>query len=102
VRRQEHVVCRLSDLADGTARVVDVAGTEVAVFRVGEDLFAIENSCPHRGGPLGHGDLRGRTVFCPVHAWPFDLVTGRCLEFPDVAVRRFAVRVRGDEVRVEL
>lgn len=98
----ERVVCKLSDLEEGSGRVVEVDGTEVAVFLVGGEVFALENSCPHRGGPLAYGDLRARTVYCPLHAWSFDLASGHCREFPDLPARAYRVRLQGDEVRVEL
>jgi nitrite reductase (NADH) small subunit len=98
----DRVVCRTSDLAEGRGRVVEVDGLEIAVFVVEGRVYALENACPHRGGPLAFGDLRGRTVHCPLHAWPFDLATGGCPDHPDRPARAFVARVRGDEVRVEL
>ncbi len=74
----------------------------VALFRIGSLVHAMENTCPHREGPLAFGDVRGGTVFCPVHAWPFDLATGRCTEYPEVSVRVFQVRLEGEEVWIEL
>jgi len=95
-------VCQLSDIEDGRGLLVEVGGVELAVFRRGGEVFALENSCPHRGGSLSAGDLRGEVVYCPLHAWPFDLRSGRCLEFPEAPVRSFRARVQGGEVRVEL
>ena len=95
-------VCRLADLPERQGYLVEVAGEAIAIFRVGEQVHAIENTCPHREGPLAFGDLRGATVHCPLHAWPFDVRTGRCEEFPEVAVRTFPVFLEGDEVQLEL
>jgi nitrite reductase (NADH) small subunit len=69
---------------------------------VGVEVHALANTCPHREGPLAFGDLRGATVYCPLHAWDFDVRTGRCGEFPNVAVRTYLVEVRGDEVLIDL
>jgi nitrite reductase (NADH) small subunit len=98
----ERVVCRVSELVEGQGRVVEVDGLEIAVFLVGDRVYALENACPHRGGPLAFGDVRGTTVHCPLHAWPFDLGSGGCREHPDRPARALPARVRGDEVRVEL
>jgi nitrite reductase (NADH) small subunit len=95
-------VCRLSDLVEGRGTLVRVAGREIALFRLGDEVLAVDNACPHRGGPLAFGDQRGAVVHCPVHAWPFHLRTGRCAEVPGASVRTYRVRVRGDRVRVEL
>jgi nitrite reductase (NADH) small subunit len=95
-------VCRLSDLPAHQGYLVEVAGEAIAVFRVGAEVHAIENSCPHRGGPLAFGDLRGAAVYCPLHAWAFDVRTGRCDEFPEASLRTFPVHVDGDVVQLEL
>lgn len=100
--RGPRAVCRLSDLEEGRGLLVRLAGREIALFRVGDAVMALDNACPHRGGPLAFGDQRGAVVHCPVHAWPFDLSTGRCLEVPAARVRTYRVRVEGDRVRVEL
>jgi nitrite reductase (NADH) small subunit len=95
-------VCRLSCLPEGQGYLVEVDGEAIALFRVGSAVHAIENACPHRSGPLAFGELRGSTVHCPLHAWPFDVRTGQCEEFPEISVRTFAVHVEGDEVQIEL
>jgi nitrite reductase (NADH) small subunit len=97
-----HAVCMLEDLADGRGALFQVAGEAVALYRVGDRVFALANVCPHREGPLAFGDLRGGVVYCPVHAWPFDLASGRCLDHPGAAVRVFPVSVEGGEVQIEL
>jgi nitrite reductase/ring-hydroxylating ferredoxin subunit len=66
---------------------------EVAVFNVGGEFYAIDNSCPHRGGPLGEGELEDCIVTCPWHEFRFDVRTGKCIdtgyELPDP---RFSLR----------
>jgi nitrite reductase (NADH) small subunit len=100
--RGPRTVCRLSDLVEGRGRLVRLAGREIALFRLGDRVLAVDNACPHRGGPLAFGDQRGAVVYCPIHAWPFDLETGCCAEVPGASVRTYRVRVEGDRVRVEL
>lgn len=95
-------MCKLSDLPVGSGYLVEVDGEAIALFRVGQEIHAIDNVCPHRYGPLAFGDLRGRTVYCPLHAWGFDVVSGACDEFPGVSVRTYPVHVEGDDVQIEL
>ena len=95
-------VCRLSDVPERQGYLVELDGVQVALFRVEGEVHALENACPHRDGPLAYGDVRGGTVYCPLHAWPFDVRTGRCHEFPAVSVRTFRVHVVGDEVQLEV
>jgi nitrite reductase (NADH) small subunit len=94
--------CRLEQLEEGKGFLVELGTEAVALFRAGGEVYALENDCPHRGAALAWGEVRGTTVHCPLHAWPFDLRTGICLEFPEAAVRRLGVEVRGGEVWVEL
>ncbi len=95
-------VASLDEVPLDTGLVAEVNGQEIALFRVGSEVYALENECPHRGAALAFGDVRGETVFCPLHAWPFLLRDGGCPEFPEVSVRTFPVHVEGGAVEVEL
>lgn len=96
-------VARASEVAVGSATVVDVGGVAIAVFRRPEGWFAIEHTCTHRGGPLGEGDVEGFTVTCPWHGGRFDLRTGQVLGPPPARpVRAFPVVVVGEEVSLEV
>ena len=67
----------LADIPQQGARVVKTAQGCVAVFRTAKDrVFAIDDSCPHKGGPLSEGIVHGTSVTCPLHAWVFSLETG--------------------------
>ncbi|TWC38585.1 nitrite reductase (NADH) small subunit/3-phenylpropionate/trans-cinnamate dioxygenase ferredoxin subunit [Pseudomonas sp. SJZ079] len=93
-------VARRGEIAPGTGRTVDVAGTPVALFNVDGQYFAIHNSCPHEDGPLGDGSLCGAVVTCPIHAYEFDVTSGECLTEPVYRVERFEVRLDGDDILV--
>ena len=95
-------VAKLSEIPEGGSKVVIVDGREVAVFRTESGLHAIDNICPHRGGPLAEGFVRGTTVTCPWHAWDFDVMNGKCLTVPECRVRAYPVRLAGDDVAVEV
>ena len=76
------------------ARCVNTPGGKIAVFRTAEDqIFAIENRCPHKGGPLSEGIVHGASVTCPLHNWVFDLATGEAQGADEGSVRTYAVRV---------
>lgn len=95
-----HKVARLSDLPPGTGRVVEVDGRPIALFNVEGVVRAVDNACPHQGGSLGEGFLKGCVVTCPLHFWQFDLATGRSPDFPEISVDRYAVKISGDEIHV--
>jgi nitrite reductase (NADH) small subunit len=71
-------VISLDELADGAMAETIVSGRAVAVARVGDNVYALDNACPHAGGPIGDGTLEGTTVTCPFHGWAFDVTTGAC------------------------
>jgi len=85
---------------DGRA-LVRVGGRAIAVFRVGEAVYAVENECPHERNPLIDGDIVGETLVCAYHQWRFDLATGACL-FGDVPARSYRVEVREGAAWIEL
>ncbi|HKO74918.1 MAG TPA: Rieske 2Fe-2S domain-containing protein [Gaiellaceae bacterium] len=84
--------------ADGRA-VVEVAGTEIAVFVVDGEAHAFANACPHEGNPLHEGEILGDTLTCAYHGWKFDLGTGACL-FGDEPAGIFKAEIQNGEVVV--
>ena len=77
----------------GEGRSFRVNGEVIAVFRQRSGaLHAVENQCPHAGGPLSEGITGGCTVVCPMHSWKFDLESGACLNDPAYRLRTFPVR----------
>jgi nitrite reductase/ring-hydroxylating ferredoxin subunit len=92
----------VEDVPRGQARVVEAGGHALALCNVEGRLYAVDNTCPHRGGPLGEGTLEGAVVACPWHAWRWDVTTGANVNNPAVRIACFAVSVEGGEVFVDL
>ena len=69
-------VTRFENIPLREGRSITVDDREIAIFRLGDKLFAIDNRCPHRGGPLAEGIVSGNKVVCPLHAWKIDLESG--------------------------
>lgn len=92
-------VCRLDELPPGTSRLVR---GKVALFNAGGELYAIDDTCLHAGGPLHEGSVRGTTVTCPWHHWEFDLRDGSCALNPYHRLACYPVRVVDGEVQVGL
>ena len=65
-----------SEIPPGEGRIVVAMGRVLALFNLDGEYLAVDNTCPHRGGPLGEGHLEGGVVVCPWHGWRFDLRTG--------------------------
>ena len=96
-------VAQTGDLAPGTSKVVQADGLSIALFNVEGTFYAIDNTCTHRGGPLGEGALSGDTVECPWHGAHFNVKTGAVTAPPAGAgVRSFPVKVEGSDVLVEV
>jgi nitrite reductase (NADH) small subunit len=95
-------VCAVDALPPGHKQSFAVGRYTVAVVNLGGALHAIDDTCPHRGGHLSCGDLLGAELYCPLHAWPFDVRTGRCTLFEEAQVRVFDVRVEAGRILVAL
>lgn len=95
-------VAKTDELPPGQGMVAEVAGKEIALFNVGGTVYALDNTCVHRGGPLGEGDLDGEVVSCPWHNWEYNVTTGACLTNPAACVATFPVVVDGNAITVEL
>lgn len=86
----------------GTAREFVAGGRIVALFRVGDDFYALDGLCPHQGGPLGQGTLDGTVVTCPWHGFQFDVRTGRHARNPDFGHVSLPTRIEDGQVWVDL
>jgi nitrite reductase (NADH) small subunit len=83
------------------ARCVSTPHGRIAVFRTAEEgFFAIEDRCPHKGGPLSQGIVHGRAVTCPLHNWVISLDTGKALGADEGSVRTVPLKVEGDRLFV--
>ena len=96
-------VCRLEDIPRlGARRISDGARGAIAIFRTADDrVFALRDSCPHKGGPLSQGIVFGDSVACPLHNMCIDLKTGEAAAPDEGTVERFEVRVVNGEVEVQ-
>lgn len=88
-------------LAEGKCAEVIVEGAAVALARVEGVVYAVVGACPHRGGPLGQGDLSGHHLYCPLHAWSFDVRTGASFFPPNVTIATHAVEEREGQIWVD-
>lgn len=82
--------------------MVVVNGRHIAVFRVADEFFAIDNLCLHKSGPLCEGEIEEGVVTCPWHGWSYEIRTGTLVQDPRVGVSKHNTRVVGNEVQVQL
>jgi 3-phenylpropionate/trans-cinnamate dioxygenase ferredoxin component len=91
-----------NEITPGTIREFHVEGRAIAVANVGGKFYAINNTCLHRGGPLGQGVMDGSVVTCPWHGWQYEVRTGKVSQNPAVGVDCYALEVRGEDIYVDL
>ena len=96
-------VGRVGEVPAGRPEVFDVEDRKIAVYRLDDGYYAIDDMCTHDGGPLAEGEVEGDQVICPRHGARFSIRTGAALTFPAVTpVERYPVRVEGDDLLVGL
>ncbi|MCK5002706.1 MAG: nitrite reductase small subunit NirD [Gammaproteobacteria bacterium] len=96
-------VVALEDIPVLGSRVVDTDDMQVAVFRTADDqVFAIKNACPHKGGPLSEGIVHGTSVTCPLHNWKIDLASGNALAPDEGCANTFPVKIEDGKVYLSL
>jgi nitrite reductase (NADH) small subunit len=119
----EILVGTRADLVNGQRIIVRLADTEICVLDHGAALFAYENRCVHQGGPVGEGVVIGKVecvldgekralgerfstkemhLVCPWHGWEFDLHTGKSVTNRGLGLRKFDVRLRGEDVYLDV
>ena len=96
------IIGRIDDLRPGACVSFELPdGNELAVYNVGGEYYATDNSCPHRGAPLSQGALCGHVIECWLHGWQFDVRSGECLTVPD-RIRTYQVTVEDQMIKVHL
>lgn len=93
-------ICKVDDVPVLGSRVVRrQAGDDIAIFRNAEnEVFALLDKCPHKGGPLSQGIVHGKRVACPLHNWNIELESGCALAPDEGCTRKFSVKIEADQV----
>jgi nitrite reductase/ring-hydroxylating ferredoxin subunit len=96
-------VASLAEVEPGQPKLVESGGARIVLIRVGDQVYAVSDTCAHKGGPLSEGKLSGTRLACPWHGWMYDVRSGQCV-FPGrgASVPAYPVRIEGDDVWVEL
>lgn len=97
-----HRVGSIADLSESARFATSVEGKKIAIFAIDGRYHATDAICPHANGELWEGDLDGTKLTCPWHGLEFDLATGECVDDPCLKVNRYAVKVDGDDLLVEI
>ena len=91
-----------SEIPTDTGKLVQAGGKEIALFQIEGKVYALENHCPHRGGPFAEGGVHGEEVTCPWHGWIFNIKTGCFASNPKIKAETFKVKEESGEVWVEV
>ncbi|MGH6865990.1 MAG: nitrite reductase small subunit NirD [Methyloceanibacter sp.] len=89
----------LNDIPRRGARCVASPRGRIAVFRTNDDqIFAIDDRCPHQGGPLSQGIVHGTSVTCPLHNWVISLESGKAVGADQGEVRTVSIKIEADDI----
>lgn len=92
---------KVSDIPQRGARCIKTPHGKVAVFRTGDDrVFAIDDHCPHKGGPLSEGIVHGTSVTCPLHNWVISLETGKAQGADEGSVSTIPLKMEGGTIYI--
>jgi nitrite reductase (NADH) small subunit len=92
-------LARSSDIPEGKSILVKTSdGLEIVLFKFKGEIFALENACPHKGGPLAEGEIEGGIVTCPWHGWQFEVQTGSCQNMPGEEAHKFELKIIDDDI----
>jgi 3-phenylpropionate/trans-cinnamate dioxygenase ferredoxin subunit len=93
----------LAQLSEDNPIEYKLDGVEVGIFRIGEQIYALENVCPHAYALLTQGFIDGETVECPLHEAVFHIPSGKCLKEPGGRdLKTYAVRLAGEEIQIKV
>ena len=94
---------RLDGLTSARPTFCVLEGRRIALIRLGEAVHAVDDACPHAGGPLSQGAVDGEALICPYHTWMWDLTTGACIAGGrSTSLRIYPARVDAGDIWVDL
>lgn len=95
-------IANTTDIPVGESRILEVEGNSIAIWNINGNYYAYQNLCPHRGGPVGEGEMEGSVVTCPWHGWTFDVTTGVSPVNPAAKLTRYDVKVEGNQIKINI
>ena len=93
-------VASVNEVLPGKGKEICVAGQIIALFRIGQQFYALDGVCHHQGGPLADGTVQQKTLTCPWHGWQYDLETGENLVNAKICQQKYQVEVTGNDIFV--
>jgi NAD(P)H-dependent nitrite reductase small subunit len=95
-------VATTQSISADRGKSIDMDGVSIALFKVGDKIYAIDNVCPHKGGALAEGGLKECVVTCPWHGWKFDVTTGAMSSNPSIKVKSYPVKLQGSTISIQI
>lgn len=95
-------ICPVGDIPATEPLTLEVDGIPIAIGRVGDRFYAIEDRCPHQGSSFDGGEIEDDILTCPLHGWRTNLVTGQSLDVPSLHVKTYPVEIRDDKIFLKL
>ncbi len=93
---------KCADLEIGKSAIIEVGDKEIALFNYKGNFYAIDNTCPHRGSPLGEGRVEEGILICPNHEWRFELKSGWCPQNPELSTEVYPIKVSDEKIYIRL
>ena len=93
---------KCDDLEIGQSAIIEVGNKEIALFNYKGNFYAIDNTCPHRGSPLGEGRIEEGILICPGHEWRFELKSGWCPQNPELSTEVYPIKVHDEKIYIRL
>ena len=95
-------VMKCADLEIGKSAIIEVGDKEIALFNYKGNFYAIDNTCPHRGAPLGEGRIEEGILICPNHEWRFELKSGWCPQNPELSTEVYPIKIHDEKIYIRL
>lgn len=95
-------VATVDQVPDNEGLILDVDGYPIAIFKVGDNFYAVEDVCPHQESSFEGGELDDNVVTCPLHGWKLDVTSGQSLEAKGAKVETYEVKVEGEDIYIRL
>jgi len=95
-------VCALNDIPANEPLIVEIDGNPLALCKVGDKVYTLDDCCPHQGASFEGGEIDDGVLICPLHGWRADVCTGQSLEAPSLKIPMYETKVEDGKVYIKL
>ena len=94
------IIVNVENLKNNSSKIIIQNNIPIAIYKLNNNFFVLDNRCPHRGASLGDGKLNDSIIECPLHNWKFNIETGECILNSKIQIKSYKFEILDDKIKI--